>query len=311
MAFAPTSFVSRVPTARMGYLDDLTKDITPTDASKVADPVRDSHDYNKMDKEDVDRYGPGNLNSFVDFNEFDGGDGQMGVAGDGDSGTLEKIGDDSQETVINTSRANSKVATVGQTKVDNRSRARSARVAWGTSTGYAEKLREKGVDTARAQQLENWQNQNELNRKRKTHRYETDEFDSVNLEERADEDWRTLKKFGVERNQDFDLEEAFGPVVVGDNIMGTLELKASPGRLAYQALKVSNDYMGFADFRAAFTGDTSMAFEVEPTEGSINKSEETEFIVRFKPDGPGVTEGFLVIETEDFKKTWKLIGSTS
>ena len=34
-----------------------------------------------MEKDQVDRFGPGNLDQFVDFEEFDGGDGQMGVAG--------------------------------------------------------------------------------------------------------------------------------------------------------------------------------------------------------------------------------------
>ena len=36
-----------------------------------------------MAKEDVDRFGVGDWDSYVEFNEFDGGDGQMGVAGDG------------------------------------------------------------------------------------------------------------------------------------------------------------------------------------------------------------------------------------
>lgn len=68
----------------------MSKDITPTDESKKANPERDSYDFNKMDKEEVDRYGPGNLEDFVDFEEYDGGDGQMGVAGDGKAG-LEKV----------------------------------------------------------------------------------------------------------------------------------------------------------------------------------------------------------------------------
>jgi len=38
--------------------------------------------------------------------------------------------------------------------------------------------------------------------------------------------------------------------------------------------------------------------------------EETQFTVRFRPEFIGVSEGYLIIETEDFKKVWKLVGST-
>ena len=75
-------------------------------------------------------------------------------------------------------------------------------------------------------------------------------------------------------------------------------------------LKVRNEYMGFADFRAAFTSDSNPSFSVEPAEGSLSAKEDTEFIIRFRPQSPGTSEGSLVIETEDFKKTWKVIGST-
>lgn len=78
-----------------------------------------------------------------------------------------------------------------------KSKARSAKVAWGTNTGYADQLRSQGVETSRAQQLENWANQQEVLKKRQAQRALTDQFDEVN----HDEDWRTLAKFGVERNQ--------------------------------------------------------------------------------------------------------------
>jgi hypothetical protein len=69
--------------------------------------------------------------------------------------------------------------------------------------------------------------------------------------------------------------------------------------------------MGFADFRAAFTPGTGEGWTVTPSEGSLTKKEETNFIVRFKCQKPGVSQGYLVVETEDFKKTWKVIGSTA
>ena len=42
-----------------------------------------------------------------------------------------------------------------------KSKTMSAKNAWGKSTGYADALIEKGVDNQRAQQLENWMNQQE------------------------------------------------------------------------------------------------------------------------------------------------------
>ena len=75
----------------------------------------------------------------------------------------------------------------------------SAKNAWGTNTGYGDSLREQGVDTARAQQLENWHNQQEVLAQRKNQRWMTEDFD--NQVDNADEDWRKLASFGVERNQ--------------------------------------------------------------------------------------------------------------
>ena len=69
--------------------------------------------------------------------------------------------------------------------------------------------------------------------------------------------------------------------------------------------------MGFADFRASLTPETGPGWTVTPTEGALKQREDTQFIVRFKAQSPGVTEGYLVIETEDFKKTWKLVGGTN
>ena len=68
--------------------------------------------------------------------------------------------------------------------------------------------------------------------------------------------------------------------------------------------------MGFADFRAAFTSETAAGFTVSPTEGALKQKEATLFTVKFKAQQPGAVEGYLVIETEDFKKTWKVVGRT-
>jgi hypothetical protein len=80
-----------------------------------------------------------------------------------------------------------------------KSKAMSAKNAWGKSTGYADKLIDQGVEKSRAQQLENWANQQEILRSKNAHRAMAETFDQVQSSGEAD--WRTLAKFGVERNQ--------------------------------------------------------------------------------------------------------------
>mmetsp|Transcript_25574 Transcript_25574/g.75412 ORF Transcript_25574/g.75412 Transcript_25574/m.75412 type:complete len:135 (+) Transcript_25574:212-616(+) len=121
-AGAKAAFVPGCPTARprvalKGYLDDLTEELYgPEDNPDVE---ADLQENTKMKKEDQDRFGPGSWENYVDFEEFDGGDGQMGVAGDGSKG-LEKIGSDVTPQLA-------------------KSKTMSAKNAWGTSTGYADK----------------------------------------------------------------------------------------------------------------------------------------------------------------------------
>jgi len=279
------------PVVLKGYLDDLSSDLYKKD--EVIDEVADSREANQMNSEQLDRYGPGNLDQYVEFEEFDGGDGQMGVAGDGNKG-LDK----------------SEFETGALASSMNKSRARSAKNAWGTSTGYAEELIAKtGMDSARAQQLENWHQQREIQARKQQQKYMTEQFDQVS--QNAEADWRTLAKFGVERNQEFDLNEAFGTASIeGGEMAGEISVQARPGGIGYQEFLLRNPYMGFADFRATFTPGTSAEWTVEPKEGALKQREDTQFSVKFRPNGIGVSEGYLVIETEDFKKVWKLTGST-
>ena len=115
----------------------------------------------------------------------------------------------------------------------------SAKNAWGTYTGYADTLREKNpkMDTARAQQLENWQNQQEVRAKNLGLKDMADNFDSQQTT--AEENWRALSKFGVERVADFDYDEEFGAVAVGDDIEGTIEIKSALNRVETHTMAVS------------------------------------------------------------------------
>jgi len=291
---APSHSFQRTSVVVNGYLDDLTTDLYK-DAG-VPNPEQDKRENNDMNKAEIENFGPGNLNQFVEFDEYDGGDGQMGVAGDGDSG-LDKSDFASGEL------ANSAIK-----KTMDKSKMRSAKNAWGSSTGYAEKLvQEKGMDIARAQQLENWQNQQEILAKSRAQKIQAEAFD--NNEENAMADWRTLSSFGVERNTDTNLDEEFGNVAEGEEIEGTLEFNTRTGSTQIHEISLANPYMGFSDFRAAFTPETSAYYKLTPSEGALQKTP-TEFVIKFKPESIGTYEGALVIETEDFKKTWKLIGTT-
>lgn len=278
-----------------GYLDDLSRprpEVAQTEPEPWEDEEveeDDSREATAMDKSQVDRFGPGTYSDFVEFNEFDGGDGQMGVAGDGNN-KLEAFGGTNTPSLF-------------------KSKTMSAKNAWGTSSGYADKLVNEGMDIQKAQQLENWQNQQEVRRKQMQTKQMMESFETQKKD--ADEDWRTLAKFGVERNQDFDMNETFGNVAAGGDLVDTIELSAGINRVALYEFKMKNEYMGFADFRAAFTSDTNQAdWTISPEEGSLSK-ENTDFVVKFKPNNPGVSHATLVVETEDFKKTWIFIGSTA
>lgn len=157
------------PTLLKGYLDDLGAIPPPEEVEED-----DSRESTNMKRENVDRYGAGTWEGYVEFEEFDGGDGQMGVAGDGDS----KLGKFDMSQMA-------------------KSKTMSAKNAWGRTTGYAEDLVSKGVEQSRAQQLENWHNQQEVLEKRKQQRYMTEQYDQVE----GDENWRGLASFGIERNQ--------------------------------------------------------------------------------------------------------------
>lgn len=217
-AFVPSCLSSNTArrktsmTPLKGYLDDLSKELYSQEDTPDIEKTREA---TNMDKSLIDRAGPGSFADYVDFNEFDGGDGQMGVAGDGNAG-LEKI--DAVPELAN-------------------SKSMSAKNAWGTDTGYANQLREKGVETARAQQLENWANQREVRAKTRQMQEMAEAFDAI--EQTAEEDWRTLAKFGVERNEEFDMDEEFGPVTAGDDIEEVIELKTALGKVVTYDIHVS------------------------------------------------------------------------
>lgn len=106
------------------------------------------------------------------------------------------------------------------------------------------------------------------------------------------------------------MNEAFGQVSIeGGELEGTIEINTRVGGTGYQEFLLKNPFMGFADFRASLTPESGASWTITPVEGALSK-EPTQFSVRFTPGSMGISEGHLIIETEDFKKVWKLVGST-
>ena len=182
-----------------------------------------------------------------------------------------------------------------------------SRGGMGQSTGYAETLKAQGMEATRAQQMENWRNQREVKAQRDEHRWMTDEFD-----QRKEEDWRSLSTFGGEQVGEVNLDAELGEVRIGD-ITGVIELSGRINQAQVHEFSIKNPFMGFSDFRARFTQMNSPTdWSVTPTEGSLNgRGDPTQFMVKFRPQNPTLSEGYLVVETEEDKWTYKLVGTAS
>jgi hypothetical protein len=69
-----TTTTTTTITQLYGYLEDMSKDLYGADPNPNIDA--ESREATQMPLKDVDRYGPSDFSQFVDFNEFDGGDGR-------------------------------------------------------------------------------------------------------------------------------------------------------------------------------------------------------------------------------------------
>jgi len=239
-------------------------------------------DYTKMDKDKIRSYGPGDFAQYQDPHSshyFDGGDSEMGLSGDGNVG-LRKFGSDASPHMARTLTA----------KMDQAAVERSS---------YADELLQdnQGMDAVRAQQLENWATQREIATANKfmyeqRHQYNQNGYEYGDYEVTQSE------------------AQFVHPVELGDEIEGTIALRAFMNGVAVHDIMLYNLYMGFAEFRATIVGNDSGEWSVTPSDGVLKQNEATQFNVRYSPRSPGVSNAYLVIETEDFKKTWKLVGST-
>ena len=231
-------------------------------------------------------YGPTNYEGFIDADGFDGGDGQVGVVGDGKNHMEE----------FDMSAEDSKGVKGGRklNQMGGRESKLNAKNAWGTTTGYADELAKRGmveIDeygedklARRRQQLENWRNQEEL-RMKKDHQMA--ELASLQGKEyRHFNHGSYLQQFDNGPKDEVSSEQVTG-MTAGD------------------------EFSTYADFTAGFTAGSSSAVTVEPTHGTLNRraGDPQEFVIKFQPtDYADSYDATLVIETEDMKQTYEIIG---
>jgi hypothetical protein len=254
----------------------------PTDMEKLG------ADATKMAKDKIYQYGPGDFTQYLDNDQrpdlFDGGDSEMGLFGDGNTG-LQRFGCDVTPHLARTSSAKSDEGILS------------------TSMSYADELLEQnpGMDTVRAHQLKNWANQREISM--------TNSYMNNMYQEHQELD----QYVGYEHGDDETSFTNANEVQVRDDAIngGTISLSAPVNTgVAIHEIMLKNLYMGYAKFRATFVGDDSGEWTITPNDGFLKSSEETQFIVRYTPHTSGVSRAQLVIETEDFQMVYNVVGST-
>jgi hypothetical protein len=243
----------------------------------------------KMPKNELDRFGPGSFDQYADStsNDFDGGDSEAGLVGDGQSG-LHQIGCDVSPHLAKTMAARYSPA---YEEVDTPQM---------TFMSYAEELVHSNptTDEIRAVQLQNWANQQEIasaNRymNEKTQVYYEVADDSIDYSE-SSLDHLPIDEIGAE-------DETADCLIT---------LVAPLNGVASHEITLKNPYMGFAKFRTYFVGDAAAEWTATPSDGYLKQNEATQFVISYRPQNPGVVHGHFVIETEDYKNIWKVVGST-
>jgi len=263
--------------------------------------------------ESDDNYGPKDYVGFVDAEGFDGGDGQVGVVGDGKNHMEEFDMDAEASAGIKGGR---KLNQLGgsESKLN-------AKNAWGQTTGYADDLKKRGMVEydeygedklqRRRQQLENWRNQQELRLKKDS---SMAELASLQGKEYKPVDHGSyLKQFDA---KPVDVAAAareatdVGPLKAGD-VLDTFTIGARLNARGGHTLTIQNEYSLYSDFEAGFLPGASDALSVEPTSGTLNRrgSDPQDFVIKFQPQNfEDSYEATLVIQTEDSSWTYDVVG---
>jgi len=265
----------------------------------------------------------------IDGDTFDGGDGQVGVVGDKGN----KMPSFKERGTVETTNSRSKLA--GESVGGSESKKRQ-KVAFGYSTGYAEKLKEEGMSdideygedrlAARRQQLENWANQ-QAHKARQTEARE--EFASVTgtvydprrgsatymeaLSETYNDDDKFTMIMGDKKEKKSKTDLAAG--LKKGPITQVIEMSCMFPRPSFHTIQVKNDVLTYEAFQVGFgegTTDDGSDFQVTPTSGELNRrgGEPVPLQVVFKPSAPGgVREAFIVVQTDESKWTYHVIGT--
>ena len=251
------------------------------DVGPLTDVDRLGSDATKMDKDQIQHYGPSSLDDYVDTPDtpdlFDGGDSEMGLFGDGQTG-------------LNTFVSPHMAPTLG---------AKSDEGTLPNTMSYSDELLldNPSMDPVKAQQLNNWANQREISMTNsRSYMDDVEQYNTIQEEE---------DQYDLESS--FDHEVQAGHVIEREAIV--LRAPVNSGTATHE-LMVKNIYMGFAPYRAAFVGNDANEWTVTPNDGVLKSSADTQFIIRYTPHNNGVSRAHFVIETEDFVKTWKVVGST-
>lgn len=250
--------------------------------------------------------GPANYDGFIDAEGFDGGDGQVGVVGDG-TNAMEEY--DMSEKV----RQRRMNAVGGSESKQNRAN------AWGKSTGYADELKNKGmVDVdeygedrlmARRQQLENWRNQRELRLSKEGQMHEL--YNLQGKEYTPSRHGSYLDAFEQKKEKNPAPSERY-TLTPGTRIDDTLSIPARLNQRGGVSLSLRNEYSTYSDFVAGFAPGSSEEISVSPSSGTLNRrsGDPQEFVITFEPQNlkPEYTAK-LVIETEDHTWTYDIVGT--
>jgi hypothetical protein len=98
-----------------------------------------------------------------------------------------------------------------------------------------------------------------------------------------------------------------GPVIPDvENLEPDFNVKANMGNVGFVTFGLAYPFMGFADFRAAFDDNTSNEWTIEPEEGALRKNEETEFVLRFRPERGKRVKGTLLSRRKISRRSGRL-----
>lgn len=316
---------------RVSYLSEVEDESKKKKWWDNEDPDREEsnpRDHSGVGEVDSN-YGPKDYVGFVDAEGFDGGDGQVGVVGDGKN-HMEEF---DYSEAVEKRRKNA----VGGSE----SKTMKAKVAWGQTTGYADELKKRGMVeydeygedklAQRRQQLENFKGQQEVRMQKDAQMSQLAELQGKKYQPlrhgsylaSMDSRNQVVSTAGVkvdpslahafekdEHGHDIHVVEggSFKAGEITDTIRVSAMLNGRGGTSIFQ----KNDFTTYDDFKAGFVAGSSSTISVSPTSGTLNRrsGEPQEFIIKFQPQSYEESyEATLVIETDEAKWTYPIFGT--